>query len=112
MNQFIQRIANYIANEVIVKGLAESKTFQRFALRTHTSVQDLKSKGTEQMNGTLEDLAKMANEQVLSSTSTSSSTAKSASGSSGPPLPPLQGFPGFLSALGKEVRQDITGKKL
>mmetsp|Transcript_4709 Transcript_4709/g.6691 ORF Transcript_4709/g.6691 Transcript_4709/m.6691 type:complete len:108 (+) Transcript_4709:233-556(+) len=107
MNQFIQRIANYIANEVIVKGLAESKTFQRFALRTHTTVQDLKAKGTEQMNGTLDDFAKMANEQVTKQNAASSTTTANAAG---PPKPPLQGVPGFFSAFGKEIRQDIMGK--
>ncbi len=34
MSQFFLRIANYIANELIVKGLANNRSFQRFALKT------------------------------------------------------------------------------
>ncbi|KAJ1452951.1 hypothetical protein M885DRAFT_525346 [Pelagophyceae sp. CCMP2097] len=31
---FFAKVANWLANEVVVKVLAESKSFQRFALRT------------------------------------------------------------------------------
>jgi hypothetical protein len=41
-NQFIQRIATWIADKLIVDGLAKSQGFQRFAQRTHTNVQTAK----------------------------------------------------------------------
>lgn len=43
-NPFIQRVANWLAQEVVVKGLAENKTFQRFALRTDAHVKELTKK--------------------------------------------------------------------
>ena len=43
-NPFIQRVANWLAQEVVVKGLAENKTFQRFALRTDAHVQEFTKK--------------------------------------------------------------------
>jgi hypothetical protein len=100
MNQFVQRLANWLANEVIVKGLAESRTFQRMALKTHTTVEDVKQKSTQQMESTLEELAK-----VTAENGASGSAAK------GPPQPPLRGVPGFFVAFAKEVRKDIMGTK-
>ena len=38
---FFQRVANWLAQEVIVKGLAESVWFQRVVLRTHTNVEKI-----------------------------------------------------------------------
>ena len=32
-NPFVQRVANWLAQEVVVKGLAENKAFQRFGLK-------------------------------------------------------------------------------
>ncbi|KAK4531749.1 hypothetical protein CCYA_CCYA09G2606 [Cyanidiococcus yangmingshanensis] len=37
----IARIAQWLANEVVVKGLANSALFQRFALRTHATFRQL-----------------------------------------------------------------------
>jgi hypothetical protein len=37
----IARIAQWLANEVVVKGLANSTLFQRFALRTHATFRQL-----------------------------------------------------------------------
>ena len=56
MSQFIQRLANYIANEVLIKGLANSKTFQRFAVRTDASIKDAHKAGTETLNSALDSL--------------------------------------------------------
>ncbi|KNC76458.1 hypothetical protein SARC_11042 [Sphaeroforma arctica JP610] len=39
MAQLIQRVAQYLANEVITKSLARSKMFQNFAQRTHGNVE-------------------------------------------------------------------------
>jgi hypothetical protein len=47
MSGFFMRIANYIANELIVKGLANNKNFQRFALRTATHVEKLQKEGVQ-----------------------------------------------------------------
>lgn len=47
MSQFFLRIANYIANELIVKGLANNRAFQRFALRTAGHVDKVKATGVE-----------------------------------------------------------------
>mmetsp|Transcript_14513 Transcript_14513/g.17945 ORF Transcript_14513/g.17945 Transcript_14513/m.17945 type:complete len:83 (-) Transcript_14513:1448-1696(-) len=48
MSQLFQRIANFLANEMITKRLANSRAFQRWALKTHEHVekgQDLASTG-------------------------------------------------------------------
>ena len=42
MNAFVQRIANYLANEIIVKQLAQNKSFQNMAMRTHLRVEKTK----------------------------------------------------------------------
>jgi len=47
MSQFFFRVANYLANELIVKGLANNKSFQRFALRTSQNVEKFKTGGLE-----------------------------------------------------------------
>lgn len=106
MNQFVQRVANYIANEVIIKGLANSKTFQRFAVRSDSKIQELHKTGTETFNQAFEELSKMQ-------TSGTSSMLNNASGSaarSGPPIPPARGFPGFTKAFFKEIQKDLGGK--
>ena len=41
MNQFINRVVGWVANEIIVKGLAENAAFQRFAVRTAASAENL-----------------------------------------------------------------------
>ncbi len=47
MSQFFLRIANYLANELIVKGLANNRSFQRFALKTADHVDKMKVQGVE-----------------------------------------------------------------
>lgn len=96
MNQFIQRVANYVANEVIIKGLANSKTFQKFAVRTDQQLKDVQKMGSEQINKTVEELSKNA-----------SGAAVEAGAAGGPPRPPLRGFPGFVSCFFKEIRKDM-----
>jgi hypothetical protein len=101
MNQFVSRLANYIGNELLIKGLANSKTFQRFALRTDHSVQQLK----KQTNESFEEMTKRAASAV-----TDGSANSSAAGTpGGPPIPPLRGFPGFIRAFANEVRRDFGG---
>jgi hypothetical protein len=68
MNNFIQRVANYIANEVLVKGLAQSRTFQRFAVRTDARLQDMHKTGKETLASVQEELARNAAAKNNSST--------------------------------------------
>lgn len=104
MNQFVQRVVNYVANEIIIKGLANSRTFQRFAVRTNKQYEDFAKNGTENLSQTIEE---MANQQA--SNATKQSGTSSATSSLEPPKPPLRGIPGFFLAFFKEVRRDVTG---
>jgi len=102
MNQFFQRVANYVANEIIIKGLANSRTFQRFAVRTSKKYEDFTKQGADQLNETLEGLAKQQ-------TGGTRDASTSAAAGGGPPQPPLRGIPGFFAAFFKEIRKDIVG---
>ena len=111
MNQFVQRVVNYIANELFIKGLAESKTFQKFAVHTDRHIQRIKKDGVEQLNNHVDELHKEITKAAYS-TSTKSTTSAAARGSGGggvlqPPKKPLEGIPGFFSALGKVIRRDL-----
>jgi hypothetical protein len=99
MNQFVSRIANYVANEVIIKGLAHSKTFQRFALRTDQSLKEVNKMTSEQINKTVEEISKTAG--------VTGAAEAAAPVGAGPPRPPMRGVPGFFSAFFKEIRKDI-----
>ena len=95
---FFQRVAHHVVNEVMVKGLANSKTFQRFAVRTDANLQQMKKSGTETVEKTFDEFTK--------------AQTRSASTRTGPFVPPEQprrGFAGFVSAFVKEVRKDIAG---
>jgi len=112
--QFIQRIVNYVANEVLIKGLSNSKTFQRFALRTDHHVQQYKQKGQQHVNEALDDLHKTATETMYKSQAEARASGYAGTGSGGskagargPPTPPLRGFGGFISAVGKEIKKDL-----
>lgn len=98
-NQFFQRVANYVANEMIVKGLANSKIFQKFAVRTNKQYEDLAKQGADSINKTLHTMVKEE---------TGNSTASSRVGG-GPPTRPVRGIPGFILAFFKEAKKDITG---
>lgn len=93
MNQFIQKVANYIGNEVIIKGLANSRTFQRFAVRTDASIKEMHKTSSDSLNKTFDEFT---GEQI-----------RNAASQAGPPQPPLRGFPGFVSAFFKEIRSDL-----
>lgn len=67
MSQFFFRVANYLANELIVKGLANNKSFQRFALRTSENMKKIQTDGlkngdkvVEEMTATVSKKAGMA----------------------------------------------------
>ena len=98
--QFIARVVNYVANEIIVKGLANSRTFQKFAVRTNQQYQDLNKTGADAIAKTVADIAKSQGQ-----------TAASAEGGGAlqPPQRPLRGIPGFFLAFAKEVRKDLAG---
>jgi hypothetical protein len=49
MAQFLFKFLDYIASDIIVKRLANSKTFQRFALHTDKMVQNQATKGEQIM---------------------------------------------------------------
>mmetsp|Transcript_796 Transcript_796/g.963 ORF Transcript_796/g.963 Transcript_796/m.963 type:complete len:105 (-) Transcript_796:251-565(-) len=99
--QFIQRLLTQLINNVLVKGLAESKTFQRFAVRTQSHVEEARKFGNEFVDQT----AKSASASAASATATTAS--KTINKKSVPPQPPLRGIPGFFMALGKEIRKDL-----
>lgn len=44
---FFQRLFSYLVNEALVNGLANSRTFQRFAIRSNEMFNDLSKKGVE-----------------------------------------------------------------
>ena len=105
MNQFVQRVANYVANEIIIKGLAHSKTFQKFAVRTNKQYEDITKQSADQLAKSMEDLAAQQ--------AGSKAAAASAAGSKAllePPKPPLRGIPGFFVAFFKEVKKDVAGQ--
>ena len=91
----------------MIKGLANSRTFQRFALRTHNSIEGLKKDGVETLNSKFDAVHKAANDAAYSSTSSTKSTSSS---SVRPPEPPLQGLAGFVTAFAKVVRKDLGMK--
>ena len=104
---------NSHTQELLVKGLAESKTFQRVAVHTDRHIQRYKREGLEQVNTHIDELHKKATQAAYSTSAKnfSSSSSSSRGGGSGstlePPQRPLEGIPGFFSALGKVIRKDL-----
>ena len=112
-----------IPQELFIKGLAESKTFQRFALHTDKHIQKYKREGLEQVNAHLDELHKQATTTMRSASSSSSSTTTTngsnnassytrGAGGGGdtllkPPQKPLQGVAGFFSALTRVIQRDL-----
>eukprot|EP00978_Attheya_sp_CCMP212_P013743 scaffold34596_cov55-Attheya_sp.AAC.3 len=94
MNQFIQRVANYVAN--------------RFALRADKHIGEFKGKTNQSLNETLDELHKTATEAVNSASQSSNTGSLGAKATAGPPKPPEAGFAGFISAFGKEIRKDFV----
>ncbi|ERN05299.1 uncharacterized protein LOC18433473 [Amborella trichopoda] len=44
---FLNRLISYVVNEVVVRGLANSPTFQRFAVRTSKTIEDVSAKAIQ-----------------------------------------------------------------
>jgi hypothetical protein len=112
---FISRVVNYVANEIIVKGLSNSRTFQKFAVRTNKQYEELNKHGTDKISKTFEDIVK--NQQQTSEAGTAAAAEAAAVNAAKnnnnnalqpPPQRPMRGIPGFFLAFGKEVRKDIT----
>ena len=97
------------SKEILVKGLANSKTFQKMAVRTDAHLRNVKEGGAEHINSKIDELHKAATEAAYSTISeaSTSTSAKTAYHTSGPPAPPKRGFPGFMSAFGKEIKKDL-----
>lgn len=110
MNQFVQKVANYVANEILIKGLANSKTFQKIAVRTDSRIQHFKKNSNEQMNSKLDELHKSASQSTFSSSNTSANIESKKNHRNSPPKRPLTGIPGFLSAFSKEIIKDLNRK--
>ncbi|KAL3790895.1 hypothetical protein ACHAWO_010892 [Cyclotella atomus] len=107
MNQFIQRIANHIANEIFIKGLANSKTFQKFAVHTDRHITKLKKEGVETLNTHIDELHKQATKAAFSTSTKGGAAAGNNGAGMVPPTKPLEGVAGFFSALGKVIRRDL-----
>ncbi|MED6218845.1 hypothetical protein PIB30_030405 [Stylosanthes scabra] len=44
---FMQRVLSYVVNEVVVNGLANSPTFQRFAVRTSKQIENISKQAVQ-----------------------------------------------------------------
>ena len=113
---FITRVVNYVANEIIVKGLSNSRTFQKFAVRTNQQYEELNKHGTDKISKTLEEIVFKQQAAAAAEGSTAAAGATDAAINAAknstllqPPQRPLRGIPGFFVAFGKEVRKDIAG---
>ncbi|XP_010312307.1 uncharacterized protein [Solanum lycopersicum] len=62
---FIHRVISYVANELIVNGLSNSPSFQRFAVRTSKRMEDL-SKLAQQKRQEIADQVKDASKNFES----------------------------------------------
>ncbi|GJP57167.1 hypothetical protein CLOM_g16200 [Closterium sp. NIES-68] len=60
---WLQRVIQYVANELIVDRLANSPTFQRFAVRSNKKMQELAQKGVAQRESLMEQV-KQFSEQL------------------------------------------------
>lgn len=82
--------------------MANSKTFQRIAVRTDSKIQNLRKQSHESIHSTIDELHKTAT-QTAYSTTTKNTNASS------PPQPPPTGIAGFFRALGKVIEKDFGG---
>lgn len=55
---FFQRIASHFLNQVLVDGLANSRTFQRFAISSNAKMQDIAKKSADAKKVFNEELTK------------------------------------------------------
>lgn len=99
--------------EIFIKGLAESKTFQRFAVHTDRHINKIKKDGFEHVNSQIDELHKTATRAAYSTSSEFAAKSGSSGGVRGgggtmkPPVKPPEGVFGFFNALGRVVRRDL-----
>ncbi|XP_057435259.1 uncharacterized protein LOC130727962 [Lotus japonicus] len=58
---FINRVVSYVVNELVVDRLANSPSFQRFAVRTSKRIEDISSKAAQkkkELAEQIEDITK------------------------------------------------------
>lgn len=97
-----------------MKGLAESKTFQKFAVRTDHHVRKFQKEGMEHVNSQIDEVHRAATRAAYSTMDGVAKDAASGGGGGGvaggklkPPEKPMEGVPGFVSALGRVIRRDL-----
>mmetsp|Transcript_3968 Transcript_3968/g.8006 ORF Transcript_3968/g.8006 Transcript_3968/m.8006 type:complete len:102 (+) Transcript_3968:204-509(+) len=100
MNQFIARVANWLANEVIVKSLVKNKSFQNMALRTHLRVE----KNKEAVKEAMDEAAQAVEQAHRTGIGEGGAGVKG-----GIRQPPPTGLGGFIQAFVKEVKKDFGG---
>ena len=103
-NPFVQRVANWLAQEVVVKGLAENKAFQRFALRTDHKLKEFTEKvDVTKVTEAAENLAKEASKAAESVSQTVAREMQAT------PKPREIGFKSKQDLL-REAREKAAGK--
>ncbi|CAM9358947.1 unnamed protein product [Pylaiella littoralis] len=133
MAQFLIKIVNHFASEVITKRLANSRAFQQFAMKTHLKVEETKKvvenpeeaakllRGAEQkVKAEAESVVssferfKAALKEEVSQGGASSSSSSGSSGSSGRPtannFAAKSGAPTSTSKGGGGVSSDIAAR--
>lgn len=103
-NPFVQRVANWLAQEVVVKGLAENKAFQRFALRTDHKLKEFTEK--VDVNKVTEAANNLAKEASKAAESVSQTVAREMQAT---PKPREIGFKSKQDLL-REAREKAAGK--
>ena len=103
-NPFVQRVANWLAQEVVVKGLAENKAFQRFALRTDHKLKEFTEK--VDVNKVAEAANNLAKEASKAAESVSQTVAREMQAT---PKPREIGFKSKQDLL-REAREKAAGK--
>ncbi|CAM9906644.1 unnamed protein product [Sphacelaria rigidula] len=101
MAQFLIRLVNYFASELITKRLANSRSFQRFAVKTHDKVQA--AKGIMEDPAQARQALKEAEKAMREVTSNTTTAAQEGSGSI------TSSFERFKRALREEVERDLRG---
>ena len=102
---------NRIKQEIFIKGLANSKTFQKFAVHTDRHITKLKKEGVETLNTHMDELQKHATKAAFSTSTKEGASAAGGGAGMVPPVKPPEGVAGFFSALGKVIRQDLGMRK-
>ncbi|KAI3805733.1 hypothetical protein L1987_21618 [Smallanthus sonchifolius] len=57
---FVQRVMSYLVNEILVDSLANSRAFQRFAVRTSKSMEEMSSLAAKKRQEIAEQVKEMS----------------------------------------------------